>query len=120
MWRKFIYNAPNLKPRRQQLRNRATETEVLLWNKLRRKQLGFKFVRQYSVSGYVIDFYAPQIRLAIEIDGGYHKNKKQQIYDNYRTKYICAADIKEIRFLSREIVKNIDSVINKIRSSFSS
>ena len=79
MWREFIYNSSNLKPRRRQLRNRATETEVLLWNKLRRRQLGFKFVRQYSVSGYVIDFYAPQIRLAIELDGEYHLNVNQEV-----------------------------------------
>ena len=79
MWRNFIYNSSNLKPRRRQLRNRATETEVLLWNKLRRRQLGFKFVRQYSVSGYVIDFYAPQIRLAIELDGEYHLNVNQEV-----------------------------------------
>lgn len=120
MWREFIYNSSNLKPRRRQLRNRATATEILLWNKLRKRQLGFKFVRQYSVSGYIIDLYAPEIRLAIEIDGKHHADKSQKRYDQYRTRYLSAADIKEIRFPNEEIIKNIDLVINKIKSCFPS
>ncbi len=114
MWREFNYNNKSLKPRRRQLRNRSTTEEKLLWNKLRMKKLGYKFVRQYSVAGYVIDFYCPAKRLAIEIDGGYHLTKSQQIYDNYRTRYIRSADIKEIRFSNNEIIRNIDEVIKKI------
>lgn len=116
MKREFVYNAPNLKLRRQQLRNNATEAEIFLWKKLRKRQQGFKFVRQYSVSGYVIDLYAPEIRLAIEIDGKHHADQNQKIYDQYRTKYLLAADIKEIRFPNEEILNNINMVINKIRS----
>lgn len=120
MWRKFVYNNLNLKPRRRQLRNRATESEILLWNKLRRKQLGFKFVRQYSVGGYVIDFYASGIRLAIEVDGEYHLNYNQTVYDKYRTRYLAAADISEIRFKNAEITNDIEEVVSKIKAALPS
>lgn len=100
MWGKFVYNNLDLKPRR--------------------RQLGFKFVRQYSVSGYVIDFYAPEIRLAIEVDGEYHLNYNQNIYDKYRTRYLAAADINEIRFKNAEITNNIEEVMNKIKTALPS
>lgn len=120
MWREFIYNSSSLKSRRRQLRNRATETEILLWNKLRKRQLGFKFVRQYSVSGYVIDFYAPEVRLAIKLDGEYHLNVDRIIYDKYRTRYLAAADVAEIRFKNAEITNNIEEVLNKIKTALPS
>lgn len=67
--RKYIFNVPNLKPKRQALRNNPTPTEKLLWSKLKNSQLGFKFRRQYSVGGYILDFYCPTKKLAIELDG---------------------------------------------------
>ena len=120
MWREFIYNTPNLKPRRQQLRNNATETEILLWKKLRKRQLGIRFVRQYSVGGFVIDFYAPEIRLAIELDGEYHFNIDQIVYDKYRTRYLAAVDINEMRFRNAEIANNIEDVVSKIKAALPS
>lgn len=106
-----------MKPRRRQLRNKATAAEVILWERLRKRQLKIKFIRQYSVSGYVIDFYAPEIRLAIELDGYYHLSTSQQVYDKYRTRYLNSAGIKEIRFTNEEVVNRINDVVIKIQSS---
>ncbi|OGD05523.1 hypothetical protein A2379_01015 [Candidatus Amesbacteria bacterium RIFOXYB1_FULL_47_13] len=68
-----VLNVKDLKNRRRQLRKDATETEILLWKELRNNQIGHRFVRQYSVSGYVIDFYCPKYRLGVELEGGIHR-----------------------------------------------
>jgi len=67
----FIRNNPKLKTRRKKLRQNQTEAEKLLWSQLRNKRFyGVKFFRQYSIGHYILDFYSPAFRLAIELDGG--------------------------------------------------
>lgn len=102
--------------RRKQLRNSVTKVEDLLWQRLRKSQLGMKFIRQYSVDNYVVDFYCPKLKLAIELDGGSHMGK--QIYDRRRTQMLNAFGLKEIRFWNDEIEKDMEKVIFKIRSHF--
>ena len=75
----FHINKPQTKERRQELRNKSTKAEKLIWNLVRNNRLGCKFCRQYSFDNYVVDFYCPKKKLAIEIDGGIHE--KSQKYD---------------------------------------
>ncbi|MBI2981813.1 MAG: endonuclease domain-containing protein [Deltaproteobacteria bacterium] len=113
----YEYNDPVLKPRRQELRNKSTEAEKLLWEKLKRSQLkGFKFVRQYSVGPYILDFFCPQARLAIELDGGHHGSEEGKEYDVERTSYLSDHDVKVIRFWNDEVLKEIETVVAKILS----
>jgi len=113
MYRDFVYNHKSMKYRRRQLRNRPTMTESILWKYIRRSQLGYKFNRQYSVGGYVLDFYCPDKRVAVEIDGGIHKTRIE--YDRYRDRWLKGADIKVLRVLDSDILKDISSVIEKIK-----
>ncbi|KKT41687.1 MAG: hypothetical protein UW30_C0005G0001 [Candidatus Giovannonibacteria bacterium GW2011_GWA2_44_13b] len=84
---KHIYNNKILRDRRKELRYNQTKTERILWRCLSREQLGNKrFFRQYSVGGYILDFYCPKARLAIELDGGSHIPSEQKLYDTERTK----------------------------------
>ena len=56
-----------------------TDAEILLWHKLRRKQLfGLQFFRQKPLGNYIVDFYCPSARLVIEIDGGQHYTEEGQ------------------------------------------
>ena len=77
----FTYNDPKLKSRRKELRRNETKEEKLLWENLRRKKLGVKFNRQYSVGPYVLDFYCVEKRLGLELDGAHHLKDKD--YDKY-------------------------------------
>lgn len=101
--------------RRKQLRNNATIHEMKLWKELQGKKLGYKFIRQYSVDNFVVDFYCPSKRLAIEPDGDIHDKRK--IYDEYRTNYLKAFNIKIVRFKNTEIDSKIDEVVKKISFS---
>lgn len=110
--KELIYNNPKRKNARRILRKNSTPEEDKLWEYLRNKKLGQKFKRQYSISGYIVDFYCPGKRLVIEIDGGQHIQNKE--YDKNRTKLFNDLDIKVIRFWNSEIEKDIDTVLNKI------
>ena len=107
-----FYNKSKNLIKRILLRQAQTPQEAILWNKLRNNQLGFKIRRQYSVGPYVLDFYCPSKRLAIEIDGPKHIENKE--YDIERSDYLSVFNIKVIRFWNNEINDNIDEVINKI------
>ena len=88
MKRKFLYNNEGMKFTRVSLRQKQTAPELFLWNLIRRKSTGFKWYRQYSVGKFVLDFYCPKKKLAIEIDGGVHNSKNAQIYDQNRTDFL--------------------------------
>jgi len=112
-----LYNNQSFKTRRKELRKNQTEAEKILWNKIKNKQLdAYKFFRQYSVGPYILDFYCPLIRLAIELDGGYHK--KEKIYDEERERFLSGNFIKTIRFKNEEVVNNMENVLKVIRENF--
>ncbi|SRR5258708_5290054 len=113
----FIYNNSGRKNERRYLRKSVTEAEKILWIKIRKKQLGFTFRRQYSIGPYIVDFYCPKKRLVIELDGNQHNNSKE--YDLYRTNYFNVLDIKVIRFWNNEIIKDKGKVIEKIKKEIS-
>jgi len=73
------FNRSNKVESRKFLRNHPTYTEFLMWKQLKSKRLcGYKFRRQYSVDKYVIDFYCPKLKLAIEVDGISHELDRQK------------------------------------------
>ena len=74
--------------RARNLRNNMTETEWKLWGHIRQKQLNVRFKRQVPIGEYIVDFFALEIGLVIEIDGGQHFSNKNQKKDAIRTKYL--------------------------------
>jgi 5-methyltetrahydrofolate--homocysteine methyltransferase len=113
--KRFVFNSTPLKPRRKQLRNRATETEKILWSCIKNDGLGYKFIRQYSIEGYVVDFYCPEKRLAVELDGEIHLKTDQKKYDVYRTRLLGAYKIKLIRFWNWEVKSQLTRVLKQIK-----
>lgn len=111
-----FYNNKNQKRRRQELRENQTETEKILWQELRGRKLGrLKFYRQYSVGPYILDFFCPQTRLNIELDGKQHKENVE--YDKERENFLKNKDIKTIRFWNNEVMNNLGKVLIIINKS---
>ena len=76
--RKILYYRPELKKRARKLRKNMTLAEVLLWKRLKGKQvMGYDFDRQRPIDKYIVDFYCKDLRLAIEIDGRSHDHKER-------------------------------------------
>ncbi len=105
----ITHNHPILKERRVELRINQTPQEILLWAKLRNKQLGFKFKRQHSIGPYILDFYCPDKKLAVELDGSQHLENKE--YDQERTNYLLGHEIRTLRFWNNEVNVNMGGVI---------
>lgn len=93
----------------------STPAESALWEELRNKKLkGYKFRRQHPVGIFILDFYCHAAKLAIEIDGEYHLEQEQQLYDRARTELLYQAGIKELRFTNQDILTNLPSVLGTI------
>ena len=107
-------NKKSQKDYRKILRNNATISEKRLWKFLNKKQQVFKFRRQHGIGPFIVDFYLPLKKLAIEIDGSIHDNIIRQAYDQKREDYLLSKGIKTIRFTNEEIQYNLDCVIRRI------
>lgn len=95
-------------------RKNETKAEDKLWNDvLRRKQIGYKFVRQKPIDRFVVDFYSSELSLVIEIDGGSHNNKKGR--DKARDDFLKSCGIKTIRFTNEEVLDDVEMVKNRLQ-----
>lgn len=111
------YNKEELKQTRRKLRKEMTYAEKIMWIHLRKKgTLGCKFRRQYSVDSYVIDFYSPEIKLAIELDGNIHELPEQKEYDIKRQNKIENFGITFIRITNEEFLGNPNKAFDRIEN----
>ena len=110
-----IYNRKDQNEKRKVLRNAMSNAEIILWNRLKGRQIkNKKFRRQFGVGRYSIDFYCPEIKLAIEVDGDTHDSPDEMEYDKIRQSEIENFRIIFLRFKNEEVFENIDEVILKI------
>ena len=67
------------------------ETEIRIWSRLRRRQLGgWKFRRQHPIGPYVVDFYCPAAKLVVEFNGLSHDDERREAYDQRRQAWLEA------------------------------
>lgn len=96
----------------RQLCSIQTNAEKLLWQKLRKRQLGVRFQRQYVFDNkYIVDFYCASLKLIIEINGGQHNDNHQ---DDIRDNYIKKRGCKILRFWNNDILENIEGCLSQI------
>ncbi len=112
---KYLYNDPTTKLDRRRLRKNTTDAERKLWSILgSRRMVGLKFFRQYGVGRYILDFYCPERRLAIEVDGGQHAAASGQQHDAHRDSCLRDLNIRVIRFWNNDVLQNIEGVGQRI------
>ncbi len=99
------------------LRKNITSQEQKLWNLLRNRQFfGVKFVRQYPIGPYIVDFVCRRKKLVIELDGGQHNTDENIEKDNERTEFLRSKGYTVIRFWNNEIDSNIEGVYLRLMS----
>ncbi|MEM9896042.1 MAG: endonuclease domain-containing protein [Bacteroidota bacterium] len=114
-----IHNKKILKQNRKNLRNHGTPAEATLWRFLQKRQLeGRKFRRQHSVGHYILDFYCPAEKLAVELDGAHHFTAAGFEADQERDAYLRSLNIKTIRFENQEVFDNMEGVLEQIKACF--
>jgi very-short-patch-repair endonuclease len=105
----------NLKAFARDLRRNMTDAELHIWKRIRRKQLkGHQFYRQKNIGSYIVDFYCPAAHLIIEIDGGQHYGDEGLRKDAIRDDYLASLGFVVIRFSDREVLKNIEAVLENV------
>jgi very-short-patch-repair endonuclease len=105
--------------RRRGLRSSLTPAEAVLWQALQHsKLLGRKFRRQQGIGPYIIDFYCPAERLAIELDGASHDSERAAATDKARDRYLDLLGITVVRLENRHVLKNLDGVLAYVRQHF--
>jgi very-short-patch-repair endonuclease len=118
---KKIFNKKELEPRRKELRNNSTYAEVFFWQQIKKGQLeGRKFRRQTSVGSYIVDFYCPEEKIVVELDGEVHFDEEARKYDKERTEYLESIGLRVIRFENQDVLKNTEYVMNTIKKLFNS
>ena len=109
------FNKKEMQARRRSLRKNMPKLEIILWSKLKNKQMhGERFLRQYSVDQYVLDFYCPRLKLGIEVDGDSHYMPGAEERDNVRQDYIEAFGIRFLRFTNDDVCTNLNGVCQRI------
>lgn len=98
--------------------NRAhpTEAEIVLWQQIRGKQCGCKFLRQYIIGDYIVDFVCLSKQLVIELDGAYHYQGIQPALDAQRQAVLEQMGFRVIRFTNNEILCQTDQIIAQIKA----
>ena len=101
---------------RKCLRSNMTPAEAVLWRTLKGREVsGLKFRRQQGIGPFILDFYCPKHKLAIEIDGSSHDYKGD--YDADRTAFLQQQGIRVLRFSNEQVFSCLDMVVNAIASA---
>ena len=101
----------------EELRNRMTPAEELLWKHIHINEWKLKFRRQHPISNYVVDFYCHAARLVIELDGGIHEIEEVKINDQVREQNLKSLGLTVLRFKNEEVFQNKSTVLNIIKKT---
>ena len=114
--RRLIHNRETTNEHREELRKNLTQAEALLWLQLKNRKLdGKRFRRQQSVGPFIADFFCPECRLIVELDGAGHKTELGAERDAKRTEFIKKFGIRVIRFENKAVFTNMEGVLETIR-----
>ena len=107
-----INNAKHLIEYRKQLRSNMTIAEAGLWRILKGKKIqGLKFRRQHSIGNYIIDFYCPSQKIAIELDGEIHNDITKRTSDYKRDLYLKDLGITVLRFENKMVFQQPEMIV---------
>ena len=112
-----LYNKRKFKEFRSELRGRMTKSEVVLWKYIKNDSLGFRFRRQYGIGNYIVDFYCPKLKLAIEVDGLTHAEEEVFEKDQRKEEFIKENNIILKRYSSNQIFNDLDNTLMDIENT---
>ena len=105
----------SLKQISRTLRKNMTKEEIILWSKIRRKQIKkAQFYRQKPIGNYIADFCCPKAKLIIELDGSQHYEKEGIEKDKIRDEYFENLNLKVLRFTNLDVLRNLNGVLERI------
>ena len=116
--RTLIHSNRKASLKRTNLRRNLTSAEAFLWKNLQKSQLdGRKFRRQHSIGPYIVDFYCPEFRVAVELDGAKHMTLMGSEEDAKRNEFLKRLNVRVIRFENRLVFESLELVLDAIRAA---
>lgn len=106
---------PHLKLRARELRKNSTYTEIILWQSIKKKQLGVEFHRQVPIDYFIVDFYCHELKLAIEVDGNIHDVEENKIKDEIRQDKLEDLGVRFLRFRDTDVLNDLEGVLEFIK-----
>ncbi|WKK82544.2 endonuclease domain-containing protein [Marivirga arenosa] len=100
---RIIPYKPYLKKLARELRKNSTLAEILLWEEIKGKRLGYQFHRQVPLDCFIVNFYCHELMLAIEVDGGSHDNESAIKLDQKRQSKLESLGVKFLRFDDEDV-----------------
>lgn len=100
----------------KEMRANPTQAEKALRNRIRANSLGHKFLFQYIIGQFIVDFLCPDCKLIIEVDGEYHSRPAQEYDDELRTEWLEGMGYKILRFTNERVLNDMDGVIREIKN----
>jgi len=105
-----LRNSRSTKNTRKRLRRNMTKSEVIMWNALKGKQIGYKFRRQYSIGKFIVDFFCAELNLILEIDGTIHGEGDNPDKDKSRESYFKKFGFRIKRYSNEQVLKYTDTI----------
>jgi very-short-patch-repair endonuclease len=97
-------------------RKNPTEAEKIFWTAVRRNELdGLKFYRERVFIKYIADFYCPELKLVVEIDGPIHDKPENQEYDRLRDRFFQGKGLLVKRFTNEQVIDHLEECLEEIR-----
>jgi very-short-patch-repair endonuclease len=113
--RKIIPYNPKLKELARELRNNSTKAEIILWLKLKSKQMyGYDFHRQKPIDNYILDFFCQELMLGVEVDGYSHEIIEVFNKDVVKEEKMSSFGITILRFTDNPVLRDMDNVLRAI------
>lgn len=91
-----------------------TPGEVILWQNIRKRALGYQFHRQVPIGHFIVDFYCHELMLAVEIEGSSHNHPEVSVNDLERQQKLEKLGVSFLRFDESEVKKEVNLVLEVI------
>ncbi|WP_434404392.1 endonuclease domain-containing protein [Sphingobium sp. DN12] len=107
----MLHGPKGTQHRARSLRQSMTLPEVLLWQELRKRPAGLRFRRQHPAGSYVLDFFCPRHRLAVEVDGEVHGRGDAPVRDADRDAWLVGEGIRVLRIPATDVLRDVEAVV---------
>ena len=110
----MLHGPKRTQKRAKQLRREMTLPEILLWQALQKRPAGLRFRKQHPAGEYVLDFFCPRFKLAVEVDGEAHERGDRPERDAIRDAWVLAQGVRTLRIPAVEVLRDLDAAVQHI------
>lgn len=110
----MLHGPKRTQKRAKQLRREMTLPEILLWQALQQRPADLRFRKQHPAGAYVLDFFCPRFKLAVEVDGEAHERGNRPERDAVRDAWVLAQGVRTLRIPAAEVMRDLEAVVRHI------